>query len=214
MKNILLIAFALILLNTSAFSFAWRVDQLPNGNVYSCNNCHSAGGGSSLNPFGEQVASIGLVTGNVDWSALWDKDADGDGFTNGQELGDPNGLWVEGETPEISDPEKITRPWDDSDFPSSVNADNYFSVIKAAPNPFSNLVSISTYVKRNGLVTVEIIDSNGNLVKNLMNNYTQEGTLNLNWDGMNQNFQKVSSGVYFLIISQNDAFKTFKLIVE
>jgi hypothetical protein len=78
------------------------VGQLPNGNSHSCRNCHTeAAGGSPLNAFGTATgvrpAGDGGVLGFIEWSAYARLDSDGDGFTNGQELGDPCGDWVPGQ---------------------------------------------------------------------------------------------------------------------
>lgn len=71
----------------------FRVLQLPNGNVFGCANCHvSAGGGGPRNPFGQAVESITGMSAVPFWSAaLAALDSDGDGFSNGFELGDPEG---------------------------------------------------------------------------------------------------------------------------
>ena len=71
---------------------SFRVTQIPNGAVNGCANCHAnPAGGGARNAFG-QAAGAGLVNGNVTWNAaLAALDSDNDGFTNGQELGDPNG---------------------------------------------------------------------------------------------------------------------------
>jgi len=73
---------------------SWRPDQIPNGNTFRCQTCHfSVNGGGSRNAFGNAVFSI--VRGGTSapfWSpALAALDSDGDGFTNGEELGDPDG---------------------------------------------------------------------------------------------------------------------------
>eukprot|EP00755_Sulcionema_specki_P007256 Sspe_Gene.37745::Locus_18214_Transcript_1_1_Confidence_1.000_Length_2056::g.37745::m.37745 len=48
-----------------------------------------------LNPFGEDFKAEGLR-----WTtALCEKDSDHDGYTNGEELGDPDCTWYEGQTP-------------------------------------------------------------------------------------------------------------------
>jgi len=88
---VILVAFiAMVSLEVGARSH--RVAQVPNGGDFSCNLCHTSGGGSSRNPFGQTVESSYLVDGNVDWGpALAAVDSDGDGFTNGEELGDPDG---------------------------------------------------------------------------------------------------------------------------
>ena len=68
--------------------------MMPNGNVNSCANCHiRTSGGGPRTPFGEAVRSIvGGGSRTQFWSeTLAAMDSDGDGFTNGQELGDPDG---------------------------------------------------------------------------------------------------------------------------
>jgi len=70
----------------------FRVNLIPNGQVFSCNTCHQSGGGSPRNPFGLAVGAITGTSGVAFWSAaLAAQDSDGDGFTNGEELGDPDG---------------------------------------------------------------------------------------------------------------------------
>ena len=63
----------------------------------SCTNCHrSPEGGDTLTLFGQDVYAT-LEGRRPDWSALYYLDSDGDGQTNGQELGDPCGAWIRGE---------------------------------------------------------------------------------------------------------------------
>ncbi|MDA0748931.1 MAG: hypothetical protein O2954_20625, partial [bacterium] len=71
----------------------WRPAQLPNGIVNNCATCHvSDAGGGPRNAFGQVVGSEFLSGGNVVWNAALARlDSDGDGATNGQELGDPDG---------------------------------------------------------------------------------------------------------------------------
>jgi len=83
---------------TLAFAFSdadargFRRGLLPN-DPGGCNACHTTGGGSARNPFGLDVEAI--VQGSTRdpfWSAdLAALDSDGDGFTNGEELRDPDG---------------------------------------------------------------------------------------------------------------------------
>ncbi len=79
-----------------------RVRQVPNGSAASCNTCHTAGGGSPLNPFGLEIVTNFLTAtgpaGDVIWGPeLAALDSDGDGASNGAELGDPDGTWVVGD---------------------------------------------------------------------------------------------------------------------
>ena len=79
-----------------------RLQQIPN-NKFGCGACHTnAAGGGARNAFGKQVGANltdapAPAQQEVQWSEIYDMDADGDGFTNGQELGDPMGEWRTGD---------------------------------------------------------------------------------------------------------------------
>lgn len=76
------------------FARSWRVSQVPNGNSFSCTLCHvRSNGAGPKNSFGDAVnAFVERGSRAGFWSAsLAQLDSDGDGFTNGQELGDPDG---------------------------------------------------------------------------------------------------------------------------
>jgi hypothetical protein len=82
----------LILASSLAISFTAEVharpeyvNRVPNGTVNSCATCHTAP--PALNAFGDDFLAAGIA-----WTqALAAMDSDADGFTNGQELGDPKG---------------------------------------------------------------------------------------------------------------------------
>lgn len=81
---------------------SFRVNEVPNGTHRSCQTCHETDGGIVFNAFGSDVRSFlvgdDVVSGRrVDWAALAGRDSDGDGFTNGEELGDPDGTWRRGD---------------------------------------------------------------------------------------------------------------------
>jgi|GEM_PF-793757 len=95
------------LLSPAASAFSGYVSDVPNGSVTGCNTCHTAGGGTARNAFGLDVAANLTPLQNVDWAALYDLDSDGDGQTNGEELGDPCGAWTGGPAPRTTD---ISQP--------------------------------------------------------------------------------------------------------
>jgi hypothetical protein len=84
---------ALTLIASDAFARSFRVDQTPGAN-YSCELCHIEANG--LNEFGFDSFQF-VENGNVIWSSLAAVDSDGDGYTNGEELGDPDGTWTMGD---------------------------------------------------------------------------------------------------------------------
>lgn len=101
---------AVIQQNTFAFS-SYR-SRIPNGSAYSCLTCHGPSG-PPLKSFGTDFKNAGLA-----WTAaLAAKDSDGDGFSNGRELGDPNGIWTQGQ-PNPSG--EITNPGDSTSHPALV----------------------------------------------------------------------------------------------
>lgn len=99
-----------------------RVDQIPNGRKFGCASCHvSSSGGGALTAFGDEIDKNYLTprgrSGRVNWNAaLAMRDSDGDGVSNGRELGDPDGVFVpDGNF--TTDPNlQVTNPGDASDF--------------------------------------------------------------------------------------------------
>jgi hypothetical protein len=95
MRNVFVFA-AVFLFSFPATAREFRVQQVPNGPDFSCNVCHEQGNTGYVNAFGVQVLEA-LSNQNVVWSELAQRDADGDGYSNGLELGDPDGTWRRGD---------------------------------------------------------------------------------------------------------------------
>lgn len=72
---------------------------VPNGTQNSCSTCHQLTQESpspnrgNLGLFGKNVQTTNVPP---QWSKLFSLDSDGDGYTNGVELGDPEGTWTSG----------------------------------------------------------------------------------------------------------------------
>ena len=92
---------------------SFRIDMLPNGNAIGCASCHvKSSGGGPRTPFGNEVWSIVGRSRAPFWSeALAAMDSDGDGFSNGQELGDPDGDGI------VEAGSQVTNPGDARSFP-------------------------------------------------------------------------------------------------
>lgn len=115
----LLVCFCCISSSEARF---FRTSMMPNGTVLGCGTCHlSEFGAGPRNPFGEAVAQLVSVGGREDfWSpALAMMDSDGDGFTNGEEVMDPEGTWQEGD-PNPGDPNALGNPGNPDSLPAQL----------------------------------------------------------------------------------------------
>ena len=90
----------------------WRVEQLPNGSKFSCGNCHHSPYGGPRNAFGLAVEKeVARGSRAAFWSSvLAAKDSDGDGASNGAELGDPDGAELTNSGNSKSKPTKPVEP--------------------------------------------------------------------------------------------------------
>ncbi|MDI1450760.1 hypothetical protein [Polyangium sp. 6x1] len=98
----LLLGFASLTSATAASARPFRVNDIPNGSKYGCLNCHGDTKASYNTDFGSDarlhlVGAVPVQQQNVDWGPLCPLDSDQDGWTNGQELGDPNCTWTKGD---------------------------------------------------------------------------------------------------------------------
>ncbi|GAB4338082.1 MAG: hypothetical protein Kow0037_21760 [Calditrichia bacterium] len=114
-KAIWITLLVVLWLGAELMARGFRVDQVPNGAVGSCNTCHVTPGGPR-NDFGETVEFRFLSepgsAGQVMWNALLASlDSDGDGASNGEELQDPYGLWMTG-NPAPGNSSLVTAPGD------------------------------------------------------------------------------------------------------
>ncbi|MGY8672241.1 MAG: putative Ig domain-containing protein [Verrucomicrobiia bacterium] len=99
--QLLLIACALIGTSFTISARPHRTAMLPNGNYVppgastSCQICHIFLTGGDRNAFGLDVEQFVTPNGSEDfWPSVFNLDSDGDGASNGLELGDPTGTGV------------------------------------------------------------------------------------------------------------------------
>ncbi|MEW5851417.1 MAG: hypothetical protein AB2A00_21690 [Myxococcota bacterium] len=97
----LVLALAVCAAPSGALASEDFIDDVPNGETAdgpNCSACHTIG--ANQDAFGQAVKAQRDGNGGViSWPALYSGDADGDEFTNGEELGDPCGVWTPGATP-------------------------------------------------------------------------------------------------------------------
>jgi hypothetical protein len=105
-----------------------------------------AADGSYLNPFGQDFKDAGFK-----WTVdLCNKDSDGDGETNGQELGDPCCTWSVGMPPALNSTYKLSHPGVKNDTaengqPSAQQCASQRAAIGPAAAPLTKNQTIDTF---------------------------------------------------------------------
>ncbi|TAL68945.1 MAG: T9SS type A sorting domain-containing protein [Bacteroidetes bacterium] len=81
-----------------------------------------------------------------------------------------------------------------------------------APNPFNNSTKIAYYLPDNKNVKIDVLDIYGNVIKSLVNK-SESGQKYIDWNGTDENGNKVSSGTYILRLVAGDEIRTCKMTV-
>ena len=93
-----------------------------------------------------------------------------------------------------------------------------FSLSPNYPNPFNPSTTIKFQLPdQNGTTTVRTVlrvyDILGRLVRTIVDEDMSPGFYTMQWDGLNDNGVKISSGVYFYSITADDFRKTKKMLL-
>ncbi len=88
-----------------------------------------------------------------------------------------------------------------------------FNNLKISPNPVKNYTNISFNVDKQGYYTVDVFNINGQKIKQLINGYLTNGTVNINWDATNSLGNTVPAGIYTINVKTKDTIKTEKIII-
>lgn len=92
---------------------------------------------------------------------------------------------------------------------SSIN----FKLDQNYPNPFNPSTKIDYFLKSSDKVKINIYDSNGSLVRTLLNEEQIEGPNSVIWNGKNNYGELVSSGVYFYQLQVGNYKEAKKMIM-
>ena len=197
----------------------FRITQLPNGTKYSCNTCHTNGGGTSRNSFGLAVEAIIGMSSIEFWGPEFaSQDADGDGFSNGVELQDPNGEWKFGS----ADPGEMTavsHPGDIDDIPDVTNVNfisnskDVFTLENNYPNPFNPTTNITFNIAENSYVALVVYNLLGEKVATLVDQYFIKGRYSTSWNAKDDFGNKVNSGFYIYRLVANNFVDSKRMVL-
>ena len=88
-----------------------------------------------------------------------------------------------------------------------------FSLNQNYPNPFNPSTTITFDLSESTNVKILIYDMSGGLIRELVNNYMNEGSKTISWNGKDDNGNVVSGGVYFYNIQAGDFSQTRKMVL-
>jgi MYXO-CTERM domain-containing protein len=150
-----------MMIPVQADAFSGRIGYIPNG---ACDMCHVVPGGPRT-AFGQDVEQYTNRNQNPDWSELYDLDSDGDGYTNGEELGDAYGQWSRGD----QNPTQLSEPHEAFDTPDLVGN---------APTLTDATVTVAEDESYQG--TLQAADADGDDLRLRIATEPEYGTLALN----------------------------------
>jgi hypothetical protein len=90
--------------------------------------------------------------------------------------------------------------------PVSMDTNNY-------PNPFNPQTSINYSVAKDGVTSLTIYNTKGQIVRSLLNSNVKAGSYKLTWDGKDNLGNSVTSGVYFYKLNNNQKTITKKMLL-
>jgi len=110
--------------------------------------------------------------------------------------------------------EYIIPVWFYVDLTIGISENEFISGSRSIPNPFNQYTFIEFNLEKTSQVTIEIYNSNGTRIKNLVRDQVyNQGTYNLKWDATNNEGGKVDQGLYYYRISANTESNTGKMIL-
>jgi hypothetical protein len=88
-----------------------------------------------------------------------------------------------------------------------------YSLHQNRPNPFNPTTEISFELAASGLVSLEILDVTGRVIRNLAGGRMDSGLHRVSWDGTNADQAAVASGVYFYRLKTDAGTQTRRMIL-
>jgi len=85
--------------------------------------------------------------------------------------------------------------------------------LSSYPNPFNPSTTINFCLKHSSKVDLSIYNIKGQKVKNLIRQNLSTGNHQIQWDGLDSNNKKQSSGVYFVRLKTDDKVETHKILL-
>lgn len=148
----------------SSFALPASPGKVPNGNVFSCNTCHLPDPAPKSENTQMKLDFLNNDPPKTWTTGLANKDSDSDGFTNGEELQDFDGVWAIGQ-PDPGSTFYVSNPSDRGSVPAPPlvsDIGNFFGSVASGPVAF--FVFIDFHALPIDRVEYTIRNSNGETV--------------------------------------------------
>jgi len=117
--------------------------------------------------------------------------------------------WVQSNLP-FETPPDLTTPTGIED---EIQVANRFALEQNYPNPFNPSTTIKYELARTADVNITIYNIQGQKIKTIVDAKQNVGKHDVVWDGRNEAYNRVASGVYFVKMKAGDFNKTQKMIL-
>ena len=88
------------------------------------------------------------------------------------------------------------------------------TILQNYPNPFNPTTKFTCTINSPGRVSLKVYNVMGKLVRTIFQEYKEEGTFEVHWNGRDDNHQSISSGIYFYRFSMEGKSYTKKMILS
>ena len=88
------------------------------------------------------------------------------------------------------------------------------TILQNYPNPFNPTTKFIYTINSPGRVSLKVYNVMGKLVRTIFQEYKEEGTFEVDWNGLDDNHQSISSGIYFYRFSMEGKSYTKKMILS
>ena len=92
-------------------------------------------------------------------------------------------------------------------------APEFFSLLQNFPNPFNPETTIEYNINYDGIVTITIFNTKGDLIKKIDHGNRRTGFHNYKWKGLNSYSELVPAGVYLYTVESSGSTKSGKMLM-
>jgi hypothetical protein len=90
---------------------------------------------------------------------------------------------------------------------------NRFGLAQNYPNPFNPVTTICFALPKQSLVTIYVFNISGQRVATLARGRMEAGEYSIQWDGLDDGGESVTTGVYFYRLHAGDFVQTRKMLL-